>query len=949
MSLFADDSRGKGRSRSRSRDRRTKEEKKPEPPVSYADVREPSYVYPEDDLDDRYNRRGEPPQPGGALPYPEEGGIYNMLPGNQAVFNYDGKQPYVPPQPTYAPLQQPAYAAPSPVVEAPYRTSRDKVHDNKLPGAFPGAFPEEDQRTKEDEPRIRYAEPREDKYGSRKEEEDAKIRHAEPRQDKYGSAKETEPRKDKYSSRKDDEEAQVRYAEPRKDKYGSRKDDPEPQVHYAEPRQDKYSSHKDVEDARIRYAEPRDDKYSGRNDEDDEKLKYLPQKYSRKYADDEGKSSDRDKVKSKDKKERRSGKDKDEDLAYGKPPVPLRPKQPNTDLAYGKAQGVPSSAPSTQSPGQATYGSYVSGDQWDTKRASNYAPREESPDRRQPVSPGIEEYGARKSRDTFAADPRGSNPNVLTVDPTSRDRDRSRDRRGDKHKSAAADTLAVVDPSSRHRDKSRDRSDRHRDKSPGRSSETLGVESSRHRDKSRDRRRDKSPGPETLGVDSGRHGREKSRDGRGKTRDKSPQPPTGRMTSLTVDTGRMAGMTVAMAPASPLLESYYGTYQDCSPMPSPLLLAAQHDDSRALEALSPLSSDNEGGKKHGRRARFHDPEDITEQLAQALKGSRPPDTGPLIHILPSLTHEQVMELRVEYKRIVKTGPEHKGVNVAKHIRARLKDEDPLLMKACYAVALGKWEGDAYWANFWYQGDKTRRELLIEALMGRTNDEVAHIKDAFTDKKYDNSLTKCMKQELKEDKFKKAVLLVLDERRMDEYDQYGRRLPIDYELVDQDVDDLRRAVKSEKGGESAMISIIVQRSDTHLRAIITEYERHYRANFARDALKKSGNLVGELLVHILNGVINRPVRDALLLHHAVSASRKDGLRRELLISRLVRFHWDPHHMQAIKRAYVERYHKDLQEAVREATSGEWGQFCRELCIARTPTEVKRFEKERMDVR
>ena len=101
--------------------------------------------------------------------------------------------------------------------------------------------------------------------------------------------------------------------------------------------------------------------------------------------------------------------------------------------------------------------------------------------------------------------------------------------------------------------------------------------------------------------------------------------------------------------------------------------------------------------------------------------------------------------------------------------------------------------------------------------------------------------------------------------------------------------------------------------------------------------------GEVLAHILNGVINKPVRDALLLHHALTASRKDDLRHELLTSRLVRFHWDRVHMEAIKRAYAQRYGVDLSEAVREATSGEWGLFCGELCIARMPNEIKRFAR------
>ena len=91
------------------------------------------------------------------------------------------------------------------------------------------------------------------------------------------------------------------------------------------------------------------------------------------------------------------------------------------------------------------------------------------------------------------------------------------------------------------------------------------------------------------------------------------------------------------------------------------------------------------------------------------------------------------------------------------------------------------------------------------------------------------------------------------------------------------------------------------------------------------------------------MINKPVRDALLVHHALTASKKDGLRRELLTSRLVRFHWDRHHMAAVKLAYRERYGRDMQEAVRDGTTGEWGQFCCELCISRMPDDVRKVER------
>ena len=82
---------------------------------------------------------------------------------------------------------------------------------------------------------------------------------------------------------------------------------------------------------------------------------------------------------------------------------------------------------------------------------------------------------------------------------------------------------------------------------------------------------------------------------------------------------------------------------------------------------------------------------------------------------------------------------------------------------------------------------------------------------------------------------------------------------------------------------------------------------------------------------------------MLVHHALNLSRRDDLRKELLTSRLVRFHWDRDHMKAVKRAYRYKYRKDMREAVRETTRGsDWGHFCEQLCISRTPGSVKRIE-------
>ena len=69
-----------------------------------------------------------------------------------------------------------------------------------------------------------------------------------------------------------------------------------------------------------------------------------------------------------------------------------------------------------------------------------------------------------------------------------------------------------------------------------------------------------------------------------------------------------------------------------------------------------------------------------------------------------------------------------------------------------------------------------------------------------------------------------------------------------------------------------------------------------------------------------------MRDALLLHQAINESTgKD--RAELLISRLVRLHWEPKHMERVKREYEKRYGKEVEDEIdRTVGDTDWGKFC-----------------------
>lgn len=304
--------------------------------------------------------------------------------------------------------------------------------------------------------------------------------------------------------------------------------------------------------------------------------------------------------------------------------------------------------------------------------------------------------------------------------------------------------------------------------------------------------------------------------------------------SLAAPGGHRGPIGGGLPPGSPLLEAYHGTYQSISPMPSPMALPSFMDD--GLSDLEPLEDDDQHHiikpKKGSSRKRveIYDAEADAKVIGNELN-SRKPSAAPLIKILPALSDDNMMALRTEYKKHFKS--QGKGINVAKHIKVKFVGN---VGKIAYATSLGRWESEAHWANFWYQAGSSRRELLIESLLGRTNLEIRHIKDAFSDKRYNDSLEKCMQTELKKDKFRHAVLLALEEKRMDEIASISKS------QVRADVDALHRALTAREGGETAMIDIIVVRSDNHLREVLRDFEFKYKANFARQMIAKSQNLV-----------------------------------------------------------------------------------------------------------
>ena len=103
-------------------------------------------------------------------------------------------------------------------------------------------------------------------------------------------------------------------------------------------------------------------------------------------------------------------------------------------------------------------------------------------------------------------------------------------------------------------------------------------------------------------------------------------------------------------PGSPLLEAYHGTYQQMSPMPSPLMMGRRYEDDD-IDDLEPLDRRSSRGGKRSSSPKKKPKKAVTlyneqaEEDARAIASelsSSKPDSGVIIEILPHLNHDQVL-------------------------------------------------------------------------------------------------------------------------------------------------------------------------------------------------------------------------------------------------------------------------------------------------------------------
>lgn len=76
---------------------------------------------------------------------------------------------------------------------------------------------------------------------------------------------------------------------------------------------------------------------------------------------------------------------------------------------------------------------------------------------------------------------------------------------------------------------------------------------------------------------------------------------------------------------------------------------------------------------------------------------------------------------------------------------------------------------------------------------------------------------------------------------------------------------------------------------------------------------------DALLVMLRGATDRAMRDAMLLEETMKGA---GTKDDMLLNRVIRYHWDRNHMAQVKGAYRHRYKRELASRIKGETRGDF---------------------------
>ncbi|EPS35725.1 hypothetical protein H072_10862 [Dactylellina haptotyla CBS 200.50] len=293
---------------------------------------------------------------------------------------------------------------------------------------------------------------------------------------------------------------------------------------------------------------------------------------------------------------------------------------------------------------------------------------------------------------------------------------------------------------------------------------------------------------------------------------------------------------------------------------------------------------------------------------------------PVINIIANRSPCHLEDLLLSYKNL--TGHDLlatlKDTARANKIGTLIDPNSKHFNAAATAILLGPVKSEGYWVVKAVKGTGTNEALLTEAIFGRSNQEL-EVMRSFVRSNYYKTLEEYVRADVS---MGTKDLFDLGMEPSPSKDATLNHPPPEIAKTQLDVRRIVSATPSFKlfsKNSIAICQVLAQRTPGQILAIRDEYRNETGKNL-RDTIKQAfyGH-VKDALLYILDGAVDKVERDVKLLEDAMEGA---GTRNQLLISRLVRIHWDKHHLAEVKKRYYEIYRHQLLARIRKEVRGSY---------------------------
>ncbi|CAH8545915.1 unnamed protein product [Dicrocoelium dendriticum] len=292
-------------------------------------------------------------------------------------------------------------------------------------------------------------------------------------------------------------------------------------------------------------------------------------------------------------------------------------------------------------------------------------------------------------------------------------------------------------------------------------------------------------------------------------------------------------------------------------------------------------------------------EEDCEKLRKAMKGIGT-DENAIIDVLAHRTADQRVQLVKQFKIMY-------GKDLISELKSELTGHFEDVVEAmCYTLE----ELDARALREAMKGAGTNEGTLIEILATRSNEQIKKIKELYSSIFGGRDLEKDLTSETHG--YFKRVLVSMVQGGRDESHH------VDHSAVEHDAEELYNAGEKALGtDESTFITILLWKSEAHVRAVIDAYEKHSNKDF-EDVLKSelSGDLLRSFLA-VVRSIRNKPRYFAHELRKSMEGAGTDD--KKLIRIVVSRAEVD---MGDIKREFMKQYGKPLATWITDDTTGDY---------------------------